>query len=515
MIKKLSTYKKLKEKNLKIKSSIYIGFFEIFFIVYCFIFHFSPTFKSLDGIYYYIQMISLLEDGDLYLLNNLMALPFKIDIAVNHWPIGTGLFWIPFYLIAQLLLQITLLLFPLITQYYPRNVLVFGVNIAAVNIGTITYAYLGLKILGISLKKYFKEDFSPILIHIAILLCTSLIFYLFVDPLMSHSISFFIICVLTYYWVKWHEVLNYKQIFWVFFILGIACLVRTQNLLYGIIFIPQISRTLKDWKAQQNFTEMLKNILKGILLAFIGFIIAFLPQIIAWWVQFDSIFPPWPISYFNFLNPRLDITWTSRRSGIFIWHPILIFFMFGLFLFYPQKRRNNMDSLVLFIAFFLQSYLWAIYNPGSEPCFGHRGLIDSYPLLSIGFYNLILSVNKYFKEKLTYLIFITLILIFSMFNLYLYMLLGPCSRLGYYSIYFPIGWILSKPFDIELFYCTFIPRLSVEKIVDIFSLIIIIIFLSSLIKFLEYNKVFIIFRKNFVKLKNLIYKLKMILKFNV
>ena len=97
---------------------------------------------------------------------------------------------------------------------------------------------------------------------------------------MAHAITLFIVSVLIYIWVLWHGTLTTKKIWWIFIILGIASLVRWQNVLFGVIFLPQIQKTLTQWKKKKKF---LKSLTLSVFIAIIGFIIAFSPQLIAWW----------------------------------------------------------------------------------------------------------------------------------------------------------------------------------------------------------------------------------------
>jgi len=75
---------------------------------------------------------------------------------------------------------------------------------------------------------------------------------------MANAISFFVISIFIYLWVKWHDILNVKQIWWIGFTIGIMALVRFQNLIFDVFFLPQIKKSIEEWKGSNNFLSFLK-----------------------------------------------------------------------------------------------------------------------------------------------------------------------------------------------------------------------------------------------------------------
>jgi hypothetical protein len=478
-----------KKFYIKVKKNFHIGFVEIFFLV-CVIFIYpGPTFYSFDGLYYFAQLISIFEDGDLYLINNLKSFPLEISIRENFWSIGPAIFWSPFYLIGHLLFSITSLIFPSITNLYDEDILIFGLDIALVNIGTIFFVYLGLKILGIALVKFYGDKkFSPYLVQISIFLCTPLIFYTLSRPLMAHGISFFTVCVVIYLWVIWHDHLTKKQIWWISLALGISCLVRWNNVIFSVIFLPQILKTLVKYKNEQNTSIFFKNILFGFLIILGGFLVGFSPQLIAWWMQFGIPLPLPNLSYqipTNPLAPNLFEVWFGTH-GFFIWHPINIIYIVGLILFFFWKVLQKFDGFVLLLGFFLQSYFWGITIPAAAASFGFRGLIGSLPLLALGLSNILLFGYQKINEKkyIITILFFVLIIVLSLMNLYLFFLIGhtygnPSLTFSDFNIdwFFNLDWVLINK--------AIIPIFSIEKIIVVAAIAFSVIIFSSLIHYLQ------------------------------
>ncbi|MHA1490648.1 MAG: hypothetical protein ACTSRI_13450 [Promethearchaeota archaeon] len=460
----------------------------------------GSTFYSFDGLYYFSQLISIFEDGDLDIYNNLKNFPLPIRKVPNQWSIGPALFWAPFYIVGHLFYNPGVFIFSTVTGFYPEYMLIFYFDICLVNLGTLFYTYFGLKILGIALKKYYPEGFSPILVQISILLCTPLLFYVFDRPLMAHAISFCLVSILIYLWVVWHDELKSKQMFWIFFTLGIASLVRWQNILFAVIFLPQIQKTIAQWIKKKKFVKFLKLLFFNILIATFSFLIAFSPQLIAWWVQFGTpITGAHDPAKFNLITPNFYQVWFGQH-GFFLWHPLTIIFLAGLFLFFINKDLKKQDGFVLLLGFLLQSYLWAIwYAPEAGCSFGMRGLISCLPLLAFGLGNIIhvgnLKENNN-KGKIIFFLY-SIVIYFSLMNLYLFALLGhfygmpylTCSSNFHFEWFFNINWeIFLKTYNPGIFDLN-LPFYRLEKIVVLSILGIMVIITCSKIKILE-RKIF-------------------------
>jgi len=473
----------------KIGSFLHVGWFELFFFVCCIIIYYGPTCYSLDGYYYFSQLISIFEDGDLDIYNNLANFPVEnIEIRVNAWSIGPAIFWAPFYIIGHLAFLIATSIFPSLIGMFPEELLIFGLDVGLANLGTIFYAYLGFKILGKALNKYYNKKISPIFVLLFLFFCTPIIYYTFRLPLMAHTISFFLVSVLIYLWVKWHDLLTTKQIILIFITLGLASIVRWQNLLFVVIFLPQIKKTITHWRTERTFGKFLKPLFLHITIAFLSFLIAFSPQLIAWWLQFGIPIPQaHSISDFNFLNPNFYEVWFGRH-GLFIWHPLFILCVVGLIFFFTQKDLDKFDGIVLILAFILQSYLWSIWvSPWAYCSFGMRGLIGCFPMLSFGLTNIIL-IGYRKNKKITKIILGIIFTIFSLMNLYLFAFLGApygdptlrCESPLKIEWFFQIDWEMLKN--------TFIPTFPFEKIAILSGLGAFIILASSLINYFEIRK---------------------------
>lgn len=468
--------------NLKsyLKSFLKLYYLEIIFLCCCIFLYYGPTSYSLDGYYYFAQLISLFEDGDLEIYNNLENFPYDIPIRINEWSFGPAVFWTPFYLLGRLLYPLINLLFPSIPEIYTEEVVKFRLNVGFINIGSLFYVYIGLKLLSKTIERCFNEKYTSKICLISSFFCTPLIYYTFRLPLMAHTISFFLASVLIYFWQRWHDVLNTKQILAFSFIIGLTTLVRLQNVIFAIVLIPQIKSTIVAWKKDLNTIDFINKLLFHILISALIFSLTFSPQLIAWWFQFGNPVPiAYSISDFSFFNPNFNEVWFGVH-GLFIWHPIFILFTLGFLAFLIRKDLNTIDGIVLFLCFLIQCYIWAIWRCPEAGCsFGMRGIIDSFPMIIFGFAGLIsVSNNKY--HKATVITISLLVVVFTLMNLYLFAFLGHpygdvtlrCGTYMNYEWYFNINW--------EILGNTFVPRFPPYKIVMIFWLGFFLILANSL-----------------------------------
>ncbi|MCK4239076.1 MAG: hypothetical protein KAX33_08150 [Candidatus Lokiarchaeota archaeon] len=138
----------------------------------------------------------------------------------------------------------------------------------------------------------------------------------------------------------------------------------------------------------------------------------------------------------------------------------------------------------MLIPFFLQSYVWGIFNPFATPSFGMRGFIGTIPLLTFGLTNIVL-VGYQRNRKITNITFGILLILFSLMNLYLFALFGhPYGDATLrFNVPLNIEWFLN--IDWELIRKTFIPTFPFQVIVILSMLGFIVILASSTLNYFK------------------------------
>ena len=150
-----------------------------------------------DGLSYYAYMPSAFIDGDLDFTNQFRdhnphgdGVP-NIDrktptgLVPNKYPIGQALLWAPFFIAAHWLV--------LGSQALGASVAAHGYSPPyhlAIGLGSLFYGWLGL--LGCyRLSLRFHRPWPSALAVVAVALASNLVYYLTVEPAMSHALSMF------------------------------------------------------------------------------------------------------------------------------------------------------------------------------------------------------------------------------------------------------------------------------------------------------------------------------------
>ncbi|MCM2326215.1 MAG: hypothetical protein NDI94_07145, partial [Candidatus Woesearchaeota archaeon] len=155
-----------------------------------------------DGLHQYSQLRSIVIDKDLNFSNeyeyfrtqnlgNVLDPKSKTitGLPPNPWPIGNAVLWSPFFLMAHAIEKVT----GEKADGYSKRYIDF------VTTGTLIYSFLTLALIYLLLAKTFKEEVAFIA-TIAIFLASSLMYYTFIDPSVSHALSAFTTTLFLYYW---------------------------------------------------------------------------------------------------------------------------------------------------------------------------------------------------------------------------------------------------------------------------------------------------------------------------
>ncbi|HQP98588.1 MAG TPA: hypothetical protein PLY86_09060 [bacterium] len=344
---------------------------------------FQPHIDS-DGDYFYGYLRSLLWDGDLNLSNEAawystgwMHLNRGYEqvnpttgYVYSGATIGAALFWFPFIIVAH---PVALLLqavgYPVAADGYD---LVYRL---AVSLGTWTYMVAGLWLC----VRLMQTWFPPAVALVAVLgmyLASPQLCYGFHSGSFSHGISFFLMTVFFYLWVRRRKNSQIRDAALLGSVLGLACLVRPQNALW--LAIPVLDGVLRNGISQDWKRKVPHLFAFGVFL-----VLAFLPQLVLWEVERGGIFS-FPQGS-KFVDPE---RWGQLRvlfdplHGLFIWHPLHLVALIGLIGFMRKERALG--------ALFLLGILLQIWINGSVEAwhaggaFGQRRFESALPLFMVG-----------------------------------------------------------------------------------------------------------------------------------
>lgn len=333
--------------------------FVIIFLVYVlgFLSHFSLLQKAVygDGIFYFSWLRSAVVDHDVGFRNEYaffdVAQPLTPrGVPGNKYSVGPALLWLPNYLTAYQVLGDH--------GIEPVYQMVAGLT-------SVFYALIGLLLLYILAKKFFGE--TPALLTVLTLAgATNLLFYGSIDPVNSHSLSFFAVSVFL-------ALLFTKPISWIAMgvTLGFIGLIRPQDMLVGLAVLPFLYKEKRPRQACAFF-------------CFSAFV-TFIPQLLAWQTLYGSLVSPYLTQGegFALLKPHLFKTFFSLDNGLLVYTPAMVYGGIGFFSGWKKLEFFKRYVLVIIL---LQLYLiscWSTWWQGAS--YGIRMFVGSLPLLVFPF----------------------------------------------------------------------------------------------------------------------------------
>ena len=356
-----------------------------------------------DGVKYYVYLPSVLIDGDLDFTDEyqhfyrthpetadyLVADLTPTGIPANRFGIGPAILWSPFFLAAHLLAMLFAALgFEVATDGYGA---IYQVSVLA---GSIVYGGLGAWLcFRVALRIASRE--AALAATLLIILAGNLVYYLTVEPSMSHPLSmfasaaFFHVCLTSRAQapkVDQHAVALGSLV-------GLMALIRPQDGLF--LLLPIVDQALTaSHRGRGAWVSWLASSASMATTAFV----VFLPQLMVWqWLnggllrsgyhqEFDVLFH----SPFSSLLPVL----VSAQRGLFTWHPIFLLAVAGLWLLLrrhapwqgvamsPRRRTFAMLGLTGLLIQWLVISSWHEWTQGDA--FGGRMFIVCSPILVIG-----------------------------------------------------------------------------------------------------------------------------------
>ncbi|MFH1744281.1 MAG: hypothetical protein ABIH23_35210 [bacterium] len=342
---------------------------------------FQPHVDS-DGDYFYAYLRSILWDGDFNLSNEAAwyatgwmkghqeAVNATTGYVYSGATIGCAMFWLPFVAAAH---PVALILqavgYPIAADGYD---LIYRL---AVSLGTWTYVLCGLWICVRLLETWFQRSVALVAV-LAMYLASPQLCYGFHSGSFSHGISFFLMSLGLFVWIRQRNRPTVSSAVRIGFLLGMACLVRPQNALW--LALPFMDRIFQDGLSRVWKDKILW------LVCFVGSsVLAFMPQLVLWYIERGGLFafPQGP----GFVDTG---RWNQWRvlfhpwHGLFIWHPLHLLAFIGLIGF---VRKNRFLGALLLLGIVLQIGInGSVEAWHAGGAFGQRRFESSMPLFMIG-----------------------------------------------------------------------------------------------------------------------------------
>jgi hypothetical protein len=288
---------------------------------------------------------------------------------VNKVSFGMAYLYLPFFLPTH---------YSMVALGIPAHGFSYQYKIALL-LASIFYTILAL----LMIRKMLALRFSDSVIAITILLLalgTNLFYYASREAPLSHAFSFFLITAVIYYTNSFFNKPGPWYAFVIGVLIGITVLVRPTNILVALFPVLWGVSSIKQM--QERFSFWVKK-WKLILLALIGFILFWIPQVMYWKYITGEFFYNGYTSTgakFFFNNPQIINSFFSYRKGWLLYTPVMGFAILGFFF----LRKYYKESLLAISLFFVLSVYvissWWLWWYGGG--YGLRAYVDIYGALA-------------------------------------------------------------------------------------------------------------------------------------
>jgi hypothetical protein len=353
----------------------------------------TPRIRASDEIEYFAYLPSLVFDhdvefGDEYLYfyeRNPSGLAlFKGTFLdkrepetgrhINFGPVGSALLWLPFYLLAHVLV--------LLARGVGAGVPADGLSppyVAATCYASALYGFLGLLVVHDALVRFGASREPAAADSTAVLwLATPALYYTTVAPGFSHAPSLFCVSILVWLWLRACDRGGGSILDWIAIGAagGLAGLVREQDVLF--LAAPAA------WAAVRAVRTGAIRVGTARLLALGGTAtLVFSPQLIVYRALTGQYRPSRMVSdKLDWRSPHFMDVLFDPGNGLFLWAPLLLLAVLGLAV---AVRRRDPAAPFLALALVLQVWINGALSTWSQAgAFGSRRFVAATPIFAWG-----------------------------------------------------------------------------------------------------------------------------------
>lgn len=363
---------------------------------------FKPWVHGFDPTGYYAYLRSVVIDHDLHMMDEFAHYGFAgyvettaTGYGANPYGIGSAILWAPLYLAAHGLSTLgSNMGFPLIPDGYSQ------IYVFAAGLSSSLYALCGIALTYKLIRRYMEAQIA-LVATVATWLSSTLVFYQFSHPLMSHANDFFAYALYLTVWARTRRLPSLGNTMLLGAVTALAALVRTQNALLVLLPLIEIVVSAVCKPSDSRRQAILGGLLRGTVFSLAWWAI-FSPQLFVWRTVFGQWIPGNTYALnssgsFDFLRPHfLDVLF-STNSGLFSWTPLILPAVLGWILLWRNDRRL---TTVLTINFALQVYVIAVWSSwNGSAAFGQRFFSNQLPAFALGLAALLAHLRKWIKMK--------------------------------------------------------------------------------------------------------------------
>ncbi len=268
------------------------------------------------------------------------------------------------------------------------------------------YFAIGLLFVYLCARFYFKQErFVFTGVFVVLPLATNLFYYASSESGMSHIYSFFSIAGFMYFYVRSLRMQDYKLFFIAILFFALSFVIRPVNIIFLWILLFIDCNSWNSCKERIVFLLHPRN-----LFTIIGICAFFYTPQLAYnyYVTGKLSFSLYHDEAFtNFFAKKILEVLFATQNGIFTYVPAFVFVIAGIIILIKEQRFLGIASAYILIVYLLFYSSWWSYFLGCG--FGHRGLIDFYPLF---IFAIIAYFSRIQKNKPLFLVSSLLLLLF-------------------------------------------------------------------------------------------------------
>ena len=357
---------------------------------------FTPRVYASDEVKYFSTLRSLYMDGDLHYQNeyghfidrdpvaHAGLVPYRDEptptgYRLNDAPIGTAVFWAPFYLVADGVVVVARAL----GSSVPRD----GYSrpyVWAVCLASLVWGLAGLALTYRICRSYANRVTATWGV-LAVWFASPVVFYLYITPAMSHATSLFAVAL--FLWL-WHRTRTTRAVAeWVMLglVAGLMVLVRELNwLALLVVAVDELYWLVRAGRLdlRAGFEELSRR--RVGYLAFVltvGVVAA--PQFFVYKILNGTYGPtPFVVEKFSVLPVYAGDVLFSGFHGLFSWHPVTLFGALGLVALWRRSPAVAMALAAFFVAQVLLVGSYETWWGGAS--FGARRFVNCTAVFALG-----------------------------------------------------------------------------------------------------------------------------------
>lgn len=340
---------------------------------------YRPVLARGDGHMIFLMLRSMVLDGDLDFGNDLDRFgdPWKQPRTETGYrdvphPIGPALIWTPVFALAHGVSRVA--------NAFGADIPSHGYTLfhqRCLYTTSVLFAF-GAVLLGwLVVRRRLGVRWPPLYAAAAVLLGTSLTYYATFMPGYAHAMDAFTCAAFLGYWALTYGETRWKRSIVLGILLGVAALVRVQELALGVVYAAEIG--LRLVRERRAAVKLLAHGAAALGVA----LVVFTPQLVAWKVVYGEwLHHQNGPHYVRFAHAQVaELLWSSR-NGWFSTTPLAYAGTIGLLV---APRRFRAIAWTLFAALALQVYLNAsIYDWWGSASYGARRLCSMTLPLVVG-----------------------------------------------------------------------------------------------------------------------------------